>query len=87
MVTEFTVSELQWLTNPPAAGESLRCAIKMRSTMQAMPGEIEVMEGELVRVRYDEPEFAPAPGQSAVFYDGPLVMGGGVIKELKAPSK
>jgi tRNA-specific 2-thiouridylase len=35
---------------------------------------------ESVRVVFDEPQWAPAPGQSAVFYDGDIVIGGGVIK-------
>ncbi len=36
---------------------------------------------KLVRVVFDEPQWAPAPGQSAVFYKGDIVIGGGVIKE------
>lgn len=36
---------------------------------------------ELVRVVFDEPQWAPAPGQSAVFYNGDIVIGGGVIKK------
>ena len=32
-------------------------------------------------VRFDEPARAPAPGQSAVFYDGDAVVGGGFIAE------
>jgi tRNA-specific 2-thiouridylase len=35
---------------------------------------------EIVRVIFDEPQWAPAPGQSAVFYDGDTVIGGGTIK-------
>jgi tRNA-specific 2-thiouridylase len=34
---------------------------------------------EVVRVVFDEPQWAPAPGQSAVFYEGDIVIGGGVI--------
>ncbi len=34
---------------------------------------------ENVRVVFDEPQWAPAPGQSAVFYDGDVVIGGGII--------
>jgi tRNA-specific 2-thiouridylase len=35
---------------------------------------------EIVRVIFDEPQWAPAPGQAAVFYDGDTVIGGGTIK-------
>jgi tRNA-specific 2-thiouridylase len=34
------------------------------------------------RVVFAEPTPAPAPGQSAVFYDGDVVLGGGVIEEV-----
>ena len=32
-----------------------------------------------VEVRFERPQRAPAPGQSVVFYQGDLVVGGGVI--------
>jgi tRNA-specific 2-thiouridylase len=35
---------------------------------------------EIVQVVFDEPQWAPAPGQAAVFYDGDTVIGGGTIK-------
>lgn len=34
---------------------------------------------EIVRVIFDEPQWAPAPGQSAVFYEDDMVLGGGEI--------
>ena len=36
-------------------------------------------DGERVEVRFDVPQRGVAPGQSVVFYDGDLVVGGGVI--------
>jgi tRNA-specific 2-thiouridylase len=41
------------------------------------PGE----GGGGVLVAFDEPQFAPAPGQAAVLYEGDLVLGGGTIAE------
>ena len=37
---------------------------------------------DILRVVFDEPQWAPAPGQSAVFYDNDIVIGGGIIKKL-----
>jgi hypothetical protein len=48
--------------------------------MEARPAAVEILN-EGVRVIFDEPQWAPAPGQSAVFYNGDTVMGGGVIVE------
>lgn len=43
-----------------------------RATLWPLPNE-------RVEVRFETPQRAPAPGQSVVFYDGDLVVGGGVI--------
>ncbi|MFR5629552.1 MAG: aminomethyltransferase beta-barrel domain-containing protein, partial [Ruthenibacterium lactatiformans] len=34
---------------------------------------------DTLRVRFDEPQRAPAPGQALVLYDGGTVVGGGVL--------
>jgi tRNA-specific 2-thiouridylase len=39
---------------------------------------------QIVRVVFDEPQWAPAPGQSAVFYDNDVVIGGGIIQPNRA---
>jgi len=41
---------------------------------------IEVLEGNYARVCFDTPQNAVTPGQSAVFYDGEWLIGGGVIE-------
>ena len=39
-----------------------------------------------VDVLFDEPQFAPAPGQAAVFYDGQKLLGGGTILRAEESS-
>ncbi len=74
---EFTVADLNWISSP-TKGDSFRATVKVRSMMQDRPASVGVL-GDGARVVFDEPQFAPAPGQSAVFYDGDAVVGGGVI--------
>lgn len=63
-----------------APGESVRAYVKIRYHHEAAAAEITRTDSDTVTVRFDEPVKAPAPGQSAVFYDeGKRVMGGGVI--------
>ena len=74
-----------------------RASVKVRSTMKDQPATIYVranpplppfikagvggLSSEIVHVVFDEPQWAPAPGQSAVFYDNDTVIGGGVIRK------
>jgi len=48
--------------------------VKIRSVARAAAAKI---EGD--RVMFEQPARAVAPGQSAVVYDGELVIGGGII--------
>ncbi len=61
---------------------SFRATVKIRSTMKDEPATITAVDGDLAEVEYDEPQWAPAPGQSAVFYDGDTVLGGGIIRSF-----
>jgi len=57
----------------------LRVTAKARYKAPEVPATIEP-DGERVRVNFDEPQRAITPGQTIVFYDGDLVVGGGTIE-------
>jgi tRNA-specific 2-thiouridylase len=57
-----------------------RCTVKTRYRQTEQPAEA-CPDGSGVRIEFDEPQRAVAPGQSAVMYDGDTVVGGGTITE------
>ncbi len=86
MVKEFDVFDINWLvsvTDSPIhrfTNSCFRVTVKVRSMMNDEPASIRVLDDNKAKIVYDEPQWAPAPGQSAVFYDGDAVMGGGIIQ-------
>ena len=76
--TEFMASDFRWLVDPPAA--PVRCSVKVRhsKTAEAPCTAFPQPDGGM-RIVCDSGVRAPAPGQSAVLYDGALVLGGGAI--------
>ncbi len=73
----FALSGLNWLAGVPE-GE-FRSAAQIRYHHKPAPCLVRTLPGGRAEVRLDEPQFAVAPGQSAVLYDGDRVLGGGVI--------
>jgi len=74
---EVRARGMNWLIDPPA--EPIRASVKVRHTKWEMPECTVYPEGEGVRIVCDEPVRAPAPGQSAVLYQGERLIGGGFI--------
>jgi len=75
----FRVKELNWISTNPIS-DPLKVAVKVRSTMKEMPAMVSPLNDGKVLVEFDEPQWAPASGQSAVFYNGDVVIGGGTIE-------
>lgn len=77
-----TVSGVHWLDGDRAGGrDTLRAAVKVRARSPAEPATITPTGSDGVRVEFDGPVDAVAPGQAAVFYEerGDAVLGGGWI--------
>ncbi|MCX5821563.1 MAG: tRNA 2-thiouridine(34) synthase MnmA [Deltaproteobacteria bacterium] len=55
---------------------------KIRYAHRAARCRVSDRDGRLT-VRFAEPQEAVAPGQSVVLYDGPTVLGGGIIQEVQ----
>lgn len=55
--------------------------VKVRYGKKEGRATIAPLAGSRVRVTFAEPQRAVTPGQSAVFYDGDIVIGGGIIEQ------
>lgn len=58
----------------------MRVEAKIRYAHKAAPATVYPTGDDTVRVEFDEPQRAIARGQSVVFYDGDLLVGGGMIE-------
>ena len=75
----FTVSDLNWIS-VPGLDRKDECTVKIRSAQKEREASIEPLNNGDVLVTFFEPNDAIAPGQSAVFYKGDIVIGGGIIR-------
>ena len=79
--TELIASDLNWISI-----ERLDCTMNVTAKIRYLHREAgaEVTPkgiGEVI-VEFSEPQMAPAPGQAVVFYDGDIVVGGGIIARV-----
>ena len=73
-----TVESLNWISIP-ALDAPREVSVKTRYSQREAQARIEPLPDGRVRVLFQEPQRAITPGQSAVFYDGDLVVGGGIL--------
>ncbi|MGI5893990.1 MAG: tRNA 2-thiouridine(34) synthase MnmA [Candidatus Merdivicinus sp.] len=78
MESEILLSDLS-CTYPEAVQDGMEVEVKIRS--RATPAKAVInREGSLWRVKFAQPQRAPARGQTAAVYDGDIVLGGGFIE-------
>lgn len=68
---EMMVKNVNWILGKPFSG---KCKVKIRSMAKPVPA---IIKGN--KVIFDKPQRAITSGQSAVFYKGDEVLGGGII--------
>lgn len=93
---DCTVQRVNWVSVPPmTTPQAVQVQIRYRSPVvpaTLVPLETDgetdgVAPSNRVKLIFDEPQFGVTPGQAAVWYDGDLVLGGGIIEPLTDPTQ
>jgi tRNA-specific 2-thiouridylase len=79
--SDFIVSHLNWIAFEDLEKE-MECKIKIRYQHEPQEGRISPLTKDEVMVKFNKPERAITPGQSAVFYQDEMVLGGGIIDRV-----
>ena len=72
--------QLHWVDRKPLTS-TIRCTVKTRYRQQAIPCTVTPIDEDCIEVIFDDPVAAVTPGQSAVFYQEEICLGGGIIEE------
>ena len=78
---ECSVHRINWVSisepQTPIRGEA-----QIRYRSKPVPVSIIPLESNRVRLVFEEPQFGVTPGQAAVWYDGEILLGGGIIERI-----
>jgi tRNA-specific 2-thiouridylase len=77
--SECTVSRVNWVSISPPVNP-IRAEVQIRYRSAAVPVSVVPLEGERVKLVFDEPQACVTPGQAAVWYDGDVLLGGGILE-------
>ena len=77
---ECTVARVNWVSiaHPTAP---IRAEVQVRYRSSPVPVTVIPLDNSRVKLVFDEPQFSITAGQAAVWYDGDIVLGGGIIEK------
>jgi tRNA-specific 2-thiouridylase len=70
--------DARWVSGR-APAEPFRAHASVRYQSEGGDALVEPLDGDRVRVTFDEPQWAPTPGQAVVFWQGDCTLGGATI--------
>jgi tRNA-uridine 2-sulfurtransferase len=80
--------DASWVSGVAPSGGAVAAKTRYRQADAACTvggaGDIEGLNGAAFSLRFEQPQWAVTPGQSAVVYDGEVCLGGGVIASAHA---
>ena len=77
--SSLVAEELHWISGTSPA--PLSCTARIRHRQEEQKCHLSELTHNQIRVDFEEPQRAIAPGQSVVIYNGDLCLGGGVISK------
>lgn len=77
--TGLVADQLHWVDRK-GPQQSIKCTVKTRYRQQDIPCQITPNSDGSLLVKFDAPQKAVTPGQSAVFYQNEICLGGGIIE-------
>ncbi len=76
------IQQVNWVSlASPRIGEWVRVQVELRYRARPTPATLEMTGRDTARLALEPHDQAVTPGQSAVFYRGELLLGGGIIAE------
>ncbi|WP_040976759.1 tRNA 2-thiouridine(34) synthase MnmA [Necropsobacter massiliensis] len=79
LASGLIAQQLHWVDRRPLS-QPLRCTVKTRYRQTDIACTVIPLADDCIEVRFDQPQIAVTPGQSAVFYQDEVCLGGGVIE-------
>ncbi len=82
MSRSLTCRQLHWVSREEPA-QGFHCTAKVRYRQTDFECEVVKIDDETWQVIFAKPQRAVTPGQSVVFYDGMVCLGGGIIESIE----
>lgn len=74
---KMIVKDINWVTG--VSENQIKCSVKIRYRGPELPCAV-YLDNDIASVIFDTPACAITPGQSAVFYNNDIILGGGIIE-------
>ena len=76
---ESIIGRVNWVSIPEPSGP-IRAEVQVRYRSSAVPVTVIPLAPDRVKLVFNEPQFSITAGQAAVWYDGDVLLGGGIIE-------
>jgi tRNA-specific 2-thiouridylase len=78
---QITVGQIHWVADPPKEFP-FNCSAKIRYRQKDQLCTVTNIENGMLQIEFENKQFAPTPGQSAVLYKNDECLGGGIIESV-----